>query len=59
MKNLEIKKTTLQIFDKLYEYEEFAKWWDTLSDTEETKIENEIQKIIEERLACTCTHPPL
>jgi hypothetical protein len=50
MKNLEIKKTTLQIFDKLYEYEEFAKWWDTLLDTEETKIENEIQKIIEERL---------
>jgi hypothetical protein len=50
MKNLEIKKTTLQILDKLYEYEEFAKWWDTLLDTEEIKIENEIQKIIEERL---------
>jgi hypothetical protein len=46
----EIKKTTLKIFDKLYEYEEFAKWWDTLLDTEETKIENEIQRIIEERL---------
>ena len=50
MKNLETKKTTLQIFDKLYEYEEFAKWWNTLSNAEEIKIENEVQNIIESRL---------
>jgi len=50
MKNLEIKKTVLEIFDKLYEYNEFSEWWDGLRDVEEKKIENEVQQIIENRL---------
>jgi endonuclease III-like uncharacterized protein len=50
MKNVEIKKAVLEIFDKLYEYKDFQNWWNTLSDKEETEIENIVQGIIEKRL---------
>jgi endonuclease III-like uncharacterized protein len=47
MKNIEIKKTVFEIFDKLYEYEGFQNWWNTLSDKEETEIENIVKEIIQ------------
>jgi hypothetical protein len=47
MKNIKIKKTVFEIFDKLYEYEGFQNWWDTLSDKEETEIENIVKEIIQ------------
>lgn len=50
MKNIEIKKTVFEIFDKLYEYEGFQNWWDALSDKEETEIENIVKEIIQKRL---------
>jgi L-rhamnose mutarotase len=50
MKKIEIKKTVLEIFDKLYEHEKFQEWWDTLSDKEESEIENSVKEIIERRL---------
>lgn len=49
IKNIEIKKTVLEILDELYQYEHFKNWWDKLSDKEESEIENNIQTIIEKR----------
>ena len=52
-KKLDIKKTVLEIMDKLYEYEEFQNFWNNLSDDEEKNIEDNIIEIIERRLINT------
>ena len=52
-KKLDVKKTVLEIMDKLYEYEEFQNFWNNLSDDEEKNIENCITEIIERRLINT------
>ena len=49
MKKIQFRKTTLAILDYLYQYPGFKKWSDTLSESQEQEIENNITSIIKTR----------
>lgn len=50
MKNREIKKCVLEIFDALCNRSGFDDWWYNLGDDIEKEIEDEVSQIIKKRI---------